>query len=159
MALTSFPLWGRTGDHPWAKWCWAEGIPWGPCRESPLGPQRWHPHPRAVPGTPCPELKTETLCNFVWMFLRTNSLIWSLSLRNYRCENKHLMGYWKQTTPGMIREKEIFNDLSNICEEGEQRYSAAWIIPLCLNFGFLEVWKECELCIYQQTLTLKASPA
>ena len=101
----------------------------------------------------------DTLFNFVWMFLRTNSLIWSLSLRNYRCENKHLMGYWKQTTPGMIREKEIFNDLSNICEEGEQRYSAAWIIPLCLNFVFLEVWKECELCIYQQTLTLKASPA
>ena len=79
--------------------------------------------------------------NFVWMFLRTNSLIWSLSLRNYRCENKHLMGYWKQTTPGMIREKEIFNDLSNICEEGEQRYSVVRIIPLCLNFGFLEVWK------------------
>ena len=91
--------------------------------------------------------------NFVWMFLRTNSLIWSLSLRNYRCENKHLMGYWKQTTPGMIRKMEIFNDLSNICEEGEQRYSAARIIPLCLNFGFLEVWKvlvshgNCERCI------------
>ena len=30
------------------------------------------------------------------------------------------MGYWKQTTRGMIREKEIFNDLSNICEEGRE---------------------------------------
>ena len=40
----------------------------------------------------------------------------------------------------MIREKEIFNDLSNICE-GEKRYSVAWIIRLSLIFGLLEVWK------------------
>ena len=81
-----------------------------------------------------------------------NSLIGSLSLRNYRCENKHLMGYWKQTTRGMIREKEIFNDLSNICEEGRKGilWRGYWIIRLSLIFGLLQVlesvsdpWKVC----------------
>ena len=43
----------------------------------------------------------------------------------------------------MIREKEIFNDLSNICEEGRKGilWRGYWIIRLSLIFGLLEVWK------------------
>ena len=61
------------------------------------------------------------------------------------------MGYWKQTTRGMIREKEIFNDLSNICEEG-RKGSMAWILdnPSQSNFWIIrglesvsDPWKLC----------------
>ena len=60
------------------------------------------------------------------------------------------MGYWKQTTRGMIREKEIFNDLSNICEGGEKVFygvdnpsqSNFWIIR-----GLESVSDPWKLCI------------